>query len=130
MDLQVSQGFAYNNNNCDIITYIVIFAIYVFAISAFDYEKLKKDVNNDTQKTVREFEILKNRITDLETHVLGLEEKIGNINKNTNSALEQHLDYVNRQLLIQTATIEELNAKIMFETQPVRITGVPLDLAY
>jgi hypothetical protein len=124
MDLQVSQGFVNSNaNNYDVVVYSVIFAISMCAFTAFDYIKLKREVKLEIQNNniiMGEFEKYRRLVRDLETHILGLEGKIGNITKNANSALEQQLDYVNRQLLIQNGTIEELNAKIVCETEESR----------
>jgi hypothetical protein len=124
MDLQVSQGFVNSNaNNYDVVIYSVIFAISMCAFTAFDYIKLKREVKLEIQNNniiMGEFEKYRRLVRDLETHILGLEGKIGNINKNTNTALEQQLDYVNRQLLIQNGTIEELSAKIVCETEENR----------
>jgi len=131
MDLQVSHDFGYANYtytySYDIIVYSSLFAICIFAIGAFDYLKLKNDIYNETQKNhkiVSEFELFKQKMRELESHILDIEsdvasveEKTRNINKNTNSALEQHLDYVNRQLLIQTASIEDVHSKLMYETE-------------
>ena len=135
MDLQVSHEFGYNNreNNYNVIVYAIIFTISMCAFTAFDYIKLKKEVSLEIQKNniiVGEFEKYRRLVRDLETHILGLEGKIGNITKNANAALEQQLDYVNRQLLIQNGTIEELNAKIVCETEEsmARILRATCDL--
>lgn len=124
MDLQVSQGFVNNHaNNYDVVVYAVIFAVSICAFTAFDYAKLKREVKLEIQNNniiMGEFEKYRRLVRDLETHILGLEGKIGNITKNANAALEQQLDYVNRQLLIQNGTIEELNAKIVCESDENR----------
>jgi hypothetical protein len=141
MDLQVSQDFGYTNSNYnynyDIIVYSSLFTVCIIAISAFDYIKFKNDVYNETEKNrkiMSEIEFLKKQnyvsrstisdleshISVLESHISFLEKKTKNINKNTNSALEQHLDYVNRQLLIQTASIEEVHSKLLHETEENR----------
>lgn len=132
MDLQVSQDYGYYNytNNYDVVVYAVIFAISICAFTAFDYINLKKDVKNEmlqNDKIFREFEKyrkhvdhLETNILDLETNILDLGEKIKNINKNINLALDQNLDYVNRQLLIQNSSIEEVNSKVICETEEMR----------
>ena len=134
MDLQVSHDFGYANYtyaySYDIIVYSSLFAICIFAIGAFDYLKLKNDIHIETQKNhkiMREFETFKkqildsiSRISDLESDVTSLEEKTSNINKSINSALEQQLDYVNKQFLLQNASIEDVHSKLVYETDNTR----------
>jgi chromosome segregation ATPase len=124
MDLQVSQGFVNNHaNNYNVIICVIVFTLSICAFTAIDYIKLKKELKLENEKNyiiIGEFEKYRRLVRDLETHILGLEGKIGNITKNANTALEQQLDYVNRQLLIQNGTIEDLNAKIVYETDESR----------
>lgn len=124
MDLQLAQETApynYNYYNYEVILFVTV--LTAFIIITIDRVQIKRLINNETQvryKLLHEFLQLNNNVSIYEKEVSQLENKIGNINKNINSALEQQMDYINRQLLTQNASIEDVNVKLFHDAEESR----------
>lgn len=124
MDLQLakeSELYNYNHYNYQVILFIT--ALTAFIIIAIDYIQLKRLVNKETQsnyKILCEIKEINKKLFSSTVVCSQLETKIGNINKTINSALEQQMDYINRQLLTQNASIEDVNVKLFHDAEESR----------
>jgi hypothetical protein len=124
MDLQLAQEkepYNYNYYNFQVI--ICIASLTIFIIVIVDYIQLKKVVNKETQeifKILCELKQIDKKIFNLNVYSSQVENKVGNINKTINAALEQQLDYNNRQFITQNASIEEINLKLFRDSEESR----------
>jgi len=124
MDLQLAQEkepYNYSYYNYQVVLSIASLTIFIIVI--VDYIQLKKVVNKEIHeicKILCELKQIDKKIFNLNVYSSQVENKVGNINKTINAALEQQLDYINRQFITQNASIEDINLKLFRDSEENR----------